>query len=192
MKIVPILCVLPLLAACAAPPARATEDEAFSHALTLVHIFVHAAAQSDDPQEGQKMLDDVLAGRNTQASRAFAGLLDEATADLSPEQRDKVASIGRDLAAAARKEPSRPPAADAGTGAALQARKDLNEMGLRYYDQGQFFEAVKRNDALAAELFVAARGVNLSAKGPDGRTAADIARANGNDKLAQLLVAPPR
>src|SRR4051794_412452 len=96
------LAVLPLVALVA--PARASEDEAFTHALTLVQMFVRAAAQSDNPAAGLKTLDDVLAGRNTEANRALAGLLEEATSDMSPEHKDRVASIGRDLAAMARKQ----------------------------------------------------------------------------------------
>ena len=96
--------------------------------------------------------------------------------------------IGQDLVAMARKEAGKIPAAPvAGTDGALQARKDLTAMGLRYYDAAQFLEAVKRDDALAVELYLAGRGVNPSAKGADGRSALEIARANGNERLAELL-----
>ena len=71
--------------------------------------------------------------------------------------------------------------------AALQARKDLTAMGLRYYDGAQFLDAVKRDDALAVELYLAGRGVDVSGKGPDGRSALDIARANRNERLVTLL-----
>jgi hypothetical protein len=70
--------------------ASAAEDEMFSHALTLVQIFVQAAARSENP---------LASG---EASRALAGLMDEATADLTPDQKAKVAAIGRDLSAMAR------------------------------------------------------------------------------------------
>jgi hypothetical protein len=60
-------------------------------------------------------------------------------------------------------------------------------MGLRYYDEGQFLDAVKRNDQLATELFIAARGVNLDARTWSGRNAVDIARDNGNTQLADRL-----
>ena len=46
---------------------------------------------------------------------------------------------------------------------------------------------MKRNDALAVELFIAGRGVNLEAKTWTGRSALDIARENGNTQLAELL-----
>lgn len=172
--------------ACAAP-AFAAEDEAFGHALTLVQMFVRVAAQSDDPKASLKALDDVLAGRNTEANRAFAGLLEEATADMPAENRDKVASIARDLASTARKEVAKSSVGSMSPDRSLQARKDLTAMGLRYYDNAQFLDAVKRDDALAVELYLIGRGVNASAKGPDGRGALDIARANKNDRLAELL-----
>jgi hypothetical protein len=190
MKAANILFAVPL-ALLAAAPARATEDEAFTHALTLVQMFVRAAAQSEDPKAGLKSIDDVLAGRNTEANRALAGLLEEATADMSAQHKDQVASIGRDLAAMARKESARVPVAgSAYPDRALQARKDLTGMGLRYYDPAQFLDAARRNDALAVELYVLGRGVDVSAKGADGRTALDLARANGNDRLAAILAAP--
>ena len=179
------LAVIAVLA-CAAP-AFATEDEAFTHALTLVQMFVRAAAQSDDPKTSLKAIDDVLAGRNTEANRAFAGLLEEATSDMSTEHRDKVASIARDLASTARKEIAKAPLDSVPVERSLQARKDLTAMGLRYFDNGQFLDAVKRNDALAVELYLIGRGINPSAKGSDGRSALDIARANKNERLAELL-----
>jgi ankyrin repeat protein len=60
-------------------------------------------------------------------------------------------------------------------------------MGLRYHDPNDFLDAVKRDDALAVELFVAGRGVNLGARDAQGHTALDIARARGNAQIAQLL-----
>ncbi len=179
------LAFLPL-AACAQPP-RAPEDDAFTHALTLVQTFVHAAAQSDDPDASLKAIDDVLAGRNPQANQALSGLLNDATADMSPQNKEQIASIGRDLAAAARRDAAHPGAQAPSVDRALQARKDLAAMGLRYYDSEQFLDAVRRNDALAVQLYLQGAGVNVSAKGSDGRTALDIARANGNDALVALL-----
>jgi hypothetical protein len=187
MKAARIFVVVPLLAF--AFPSQASEDQAFGHALTLVQMFVRAATQSSDPKAGLKALDDVLAGRNTEANRAFAGLLEEATADMSPEHKAKVASIGQDLAGMARKEVGRAPLQSVPAERSLQARKDLTAMGLRYYDANQFLDAVKRDDALAVELYLLGKGVNASAKGKDGRSALDIARANGNQQLAALLAA---
>jgi hypothetical protein len=178
------------------PAAAAQQDadegwSAFGHALTLVQMFVRIAAQSDDPQASTKAMDDVLAGRNTEANRAVAGLLEDATADMPTEHRDRVYSIGRDLAALMRKEASKtgfqPTSAAPSVDQALQARKDLTAMGLRYYDATQFIDAVKRDDALAVELFIAGKGVNVSSRDRDGKSAADIARANGNTRLAELL-----
>jgi hypothetical protein len=60
-------------------------------------------------------------------------------------------------------------------------------MGLKYHDSSEFLDAVKRNDALAVELFIAGKGVNLGATDWRGRNAAEIARANGNERLATLL-----
>jgi len=176
-------------------PAPAAQDEdgwkAFGHALTLMQVLVRTA-QSDDPD---KAFDDVLAGRSGEANSAFSGLLQEATADLPAEQRSRVASLGLDVASLARKQIGKPVAVSSeriSTGrpspdGALQARKDLTAMGLKYHDPNDFLEAVRRDDQLAAELFVEGRGVNLGAKDAQGKTALDIARARGNEQMAQLI-----
>jgi|SRR5712671_902739 len=187
-----------LLAAVLSPlAAQASEDEAFGHALTLVQMFVRSAMLSDDPKAGLAALDNVLSGRNTEANQAFAGLFQEATADLPAQHRDKVAAIGRDLAGVARKEIGKEQARlqfepmgydrPRSVEAALQARKDLTAMGLRYYDGAQFLDSVKRDDALAVELYLVGGGVDVAGKGRDGRSALDIARANRNERLAELL-----
>jgi hypothetical protein len=191
--------LLPLLSACAqtptepaAPtppsPAAKQDDEgwkAFGHALTLAQVLMGIAARSDNPEKG---FDDVLAGRSTEANHAMAGLLEEATADMPAEYRARVASIGQDIASIARKQIGKPtPGAAPSADRALQARKDLTAMGLKYHDPNDFLAAVRRDDALAVELFIAGRGVNLGAKDAQGRTALEIARAQGNEPMAQLL-----
>jgi hypothetical protein len=170
-------------------PAAAAEDEApgFGHALTLVQVFVRLAAQSNDPVAGLKAVDEVLAGRNMEANLAAAGLFGERTAGMPPEHRAKMASIAGDVLGLARRDLGKAPAQAVSTDASLQARKDLTAMGLRYFDAKDYLEAVKRDDALAVELFIAGRGVNLGSRDADGRGAAEIARANGNARLADLL-----
>ena len=197
MKLIRLFLLLPLLLmaapACAAapvpepePPAR--EDEgwsAFGHALTLAQVFMRIAAHSENPDQG---FDDVLAGRSTEANRAVAGLLEEATADMPSQYRERVAAIGKDIATVARKQATAPAAATpAARTDALQARKDLTAMGLRYHDPNDFLDAVKRDDALAVELFIAGRGVNPASKDARGQSALEIARARGNTQVAELL-----
>lgn len=191
MKLVRLFLLLPLIAmalpACAtAPePVPVKEEEgwdAFGHALTLAQVFMRIAARSENPEQG---FDDVLAGRSTEANRAIAGLLEEATADMPPQYRDRVAAIGQDIAAVARKQAAQ--AAPASSHDALQARKDLTAMGLRYHDPKDFLDAVKRDDALAVELFIAGRGVNLASKDASGQTALEIAQARGSTHIAALL-----
>jgi len=182
------LAALPSCSTSAAQTAQPQEDwQAFDHALTLVQTLVGIAARSDNPEASLKGIDDVLAGRNSEANRAIAGLLDEATTGMPAESRDKVAAIGRDLTALARKGLSQQPSGTLPVEQAIQARKDLSAMGLNYYDAKQFLDAVKRDDLLAVELFIAGGGVNLSARDSQGRSALDIARANGNARISELL-----
>src|SRR4051794_17327624 len=176
----PLRMLLIISAATAALPARAATDDpdwnAFGHVLPLVQTVVRIGAQPNPDQA----LADVLAGRDPQANQAIASLFAGATAEMPEEYRGRVASIGRDLAGLALKNPVSSAAQTISVDRSLQARKDLTAMGLRYFDEGQFLDAVKRNDQLAVELFVAGRGVNLDARTWNGRNAADIARDNGN------------
>jgi len=169
-------------------PAQAAEEEwpAFGHALSLVHLFVRIAAESDTPQQSQKAIDEVLLGRNAAANEAAAGLMKEMLADVPPQHRATIAAIGRDLASVARKNIAGKPLPSAGIDP-LQARKDLAAMGLTYHESKQFLDAVRRNDTIAAELFIAGRGVDLSATDFWGRDAVDFARGNGNERLAELI-----
>ena len=182
-----------LLATLLAPAfsfAATDDDPAFGHMLSLVQVMVRLAGQSSDPVAGIRAMDDMLAGRNLEANRAAAGLFQEMTAGMPTEHRDKIASIAGDVLGLARRDLGKAPASGAtasSTEGSLQARKDLTAMGLRYFDAKDYLEAVKRDDALAVELFITGRGVNLASRDADGRSAADIARANGNTRLAELL-----
>lgn len=172
-------------------PAAAAEEQptGLSHALTLVHMFVRIAAESDASQASLRAIDEVLAGRNAAANEAVAGLLNEVLADVSPADRATIAAIGRDLVSVARKNVLGLKSGEAlFPDRSVDARKQLNAMGLTYHDSKQFLDAVKRNDTLAAELFIAGRGVDLSATDFWGRDAVDFARRNKNENLAQLIL----
>ena len=183
-----------LLAALLVPalPVQAAEepsDASLGHVLTLVHMFVRIAAESDSSQISLRAIDEVLAGRNAAANEAIAGLLNEALADVSPQNRATIAAIGRDLVGLARKNLyGARPGQTLFPDRSVDARKELTAMGLTYHDSRQFLDAVKRNDVLASELFIAGRGVDLSVTDFWGRDAVDFARRNNNENLAQLIL----
>jgi hypothetical protein len=184
MKAIRALFLFTLLFSSAARAAEDAQDwSAFGHMLTLLQTAVRIGAH---PYPDQAMA-DLLAGRNPEANQAVASLFAGATAEMPPEYRERVASIGRDIASLALANPA--PAAVEAISAerSLKARKDLNAMGLSYYDHGQFLDAVKRNDELATALFIAGKGVDLTKRAWSGRTALDIARDNGNAQLAELI-----
>jgi hypothetical protein len=170
----------------AAAPARAADNqdwEAFGHVLTILHNAVRVGSS---PFPDQAMT-DLLAGRNHEVNQAVASLFAGATAEMPEQYRDRVAAIGRDFASLALKNPVTSAAQTLSVDRSLQARKDLTAMGLHYHDHGEFLDAVKRNDELAVELFIAGRGVDLGKRTWTGRSALDIARDNGHTRIAELL-----
>jgi hypothetical protein len=170
------------LSAQAADPKYDEDWTAFGNVLTLVQQAIRIG---NHPYPDQAMA-DLLAGRNYEANQAIASLFAGATAEMPPEYRDKIASMGRDLAAMAiRPVPGAVNAISADR--SLQARKDLTAMGLKYYDQEQFYDAAKRGDLLATELFIAGKGVDVGARAWSGRSALDMARDNGHSQVAELI-----
>jgi len=166
----------------AADPKYDEDWTAFGNVLTLVQQMIRIG---NHPYPDQAMA-DLLSGHNPEANQAIASLFAGATAEMPPEYRDKIASMGRDLAAMAiRPVPGAVNAISADR--SLQARKDLTAMGLKYYDQEQFYDAAKRGDLLATELFIAGKGVDLDARAWSGRTALDMARDNGHTQVADLI-----
>jgi len=137
------------------------EDRALlSGVLALVQPIIHLAAHSPDPQAARRAIDAMLAGRNDQANRIAAGVLDGMLSDAAPEHRPALRAIAGDLLALARREQGRAallPQTE--TAYAIEARRALHSMGLRYWDEQQYEDAVRRGDTVAIELYHAARGL---------------------------------
>lgn len=150
-----------LAAAPAAQAADADDDwKMFGGVLALVQTFVRAAASSDDPQVMQRNMDALLAGRNREANRLAGELMNDMFEDMPAQYRGTVNALARDVLTIARRENARSavggvPHAMHPTDveSAIQARKDLTAMGLRYWDEAQYLEARRRNDVIALELF---------------------------------------
>ena len=164
-----VICVAAMISTSALAGAEDAEDRAvLSRVIALVAPIVHIAATSPDPQAAQKEIDAMFAGRNEQANRIAAQLFDGMLSDFPPESRPALRAIGRDLLVIARREQARmkalPPAE--ATERAIQARKELHAMGLRYWDEQQYEDAVRRGDSIAVELFLTARGLKNP---PEGR-----------------------
>lgn len=188
-KFLALMAALLLFAGANAYAAGTDDDDLrmFGRILSLVQSFARIAAESPDPQAMQNGIDSMIAGRNAEANRLARELLSDM--DLPAEHRGTLASIVRDFAVVARREQAR--TAERGDPVpverALQARRDLHAIGLSYHDAAQFLAAVRRDDALAVELYLFAQGVNLSARDADGASALDIARRAGNRRIEQLL-----
>jgi len=69
---------------------------------------------------------------------------------------------------------------------ALDARKELTAMGLKYFSQAEFFAAIRRGDLLAVELFVSSTGVNVT-QPFEGLTAVALAQQLGSTPIVRFL-----
>jgi len=171
MHAIRFLAIAALLGAPVAHAADNADDwKLIGGILSLVQQVVHQAATSPDPAAAQKHVEAMLSGGNEQANRVAAGVLDEVLQDVPAEQRGTFVAIGRDLLTLARRDQARaaaqPQAAvEPSRDDALQARKELHAMGLKYWDEQQFLEAVRRGDRLAVDLFLAARGLQAKPGG---------------------------
>lgn len=190
-----------LLVAGPANAASADDEDwqLFGRVLSLVQSVVHGAAQSNDPRGLEKGVDQLLSGEHREANRLAADLIGGAFEDMPSQYKGTAAALAKDLATIARRERARQgpaqiqgPTLIQGPDAAIQARKDLAGMGLRYFDPAQLLDAVKRDDALAVELFVIARGVDLSSRDADGLSALELAQRRNNPRMAELLASARR
>jgi hypothetical protein len=163
-RLLVLLVLLPLSAS--ATSEDADDWKLIGGVLSLVQQLVHVAAHSPDPNAAHKGVDAILAGKNAEANRIASGVMEEVMQDIPLEQRDAFVSIGRDLLVLARRERAKAETAapSVAAGDPLQARKDLQAMGLKYWDEQQFLEAARRGDRIAVDLFLAAKG--LEARNP--------------------------
>lgn len=102
------------------------------------------------------------------ASAAPAARTPAVPAELAAVQARIAAALAQQRAALAGGQGMAPAEGDAGS--MLQARKDLSAMGLTYYSQEQFVQAVRRGDRLACELFMRAGGVKADVADKSGTT----------------------
>ncbi len=81
------------------------------------------------------------------------------------------------------------PVSSVGEDAALKARKELHGMGLKYFDQDQFCEAIRRGDDLAVSLFLQGGGVDVNKADRTGKKPMELAMSAGDKgkNLADLL-----
>ena len=166
IRLFAVLVLLPLPASAASEDAE--DAKLIGGILALVQQIVHAAAHSPDPQAAQKGVDAILGGESAQANRIASGVMEEVMQDIPSSQRDAFVSIGRDLLVLARREQARAPAPVPAAGelsldSALRARRELHAMGLTYWNEKQFAEAVKRGDRIAVDLYIAAQGLAAAA-----------------------------
>ncbi len=158
-------------------PARGVQEDdddwkLLGGALALLQQLVHVAATSKDPEAARKQVDAIVAGKSTEANRLAARMMDDMMEDMPQEQRATMSAIAQDLLTIARREQSSTTATGAATApaaspeAALRARKELYAMGLRYWDEQQFLEAVRRGDRIAVDLFLAAGGLESRNRPP--------------------------
>ena len=153
-----------------------------------------ASPRNPDPDQAMA---DVLAGRNTEANQAIAG--PACRSDRRHAGRYRVAlsrRSGRDLVSLARKQIAAPvacatpPAPPTRCAAGAQGP---DRDGTQVPRLDEFLDAVKRNDALAVELFIAGSGVNSARRtgraGRRSKSRAPTATSAWRQLLARSLPA---
>lgn len=71
--------------------------------------------------------------------------------------------------------------------AKIEARKNLNSMGMTYHSQEQFIAAIRRKDDVAVQLFLDAGGIDLTVREKNGKSAVDIATEIGAADIAAMI-----
>ncbi len=176
-----------------ARPDQEDDWDIFGKVLSLVQSIVHSAARSDDPRMIDRRIESIVSGEDARANGIARDIMRDTFDDFPREHRETAITLGKDLIALARRDRARDDYGNVqGVDAALRARKDLAAIGFRYYDASQFLEAATRDDALAVELFINARGVDLEAKDATGLTALQLAQRRGNRRVVALLEAARR
>lgn len=79
------------------------------------------------------------------------------------------------------------PLAAAPQQAKIEARKNLNGMGMTYHSQEQFVAAIRRKDDMAVQLFLDGEGIDVSTKDKNGKTPFDIAREIGAVNITKII-----
>ena len=166
-----------LLALMLMPFAAEAADEEWatvSRALSLAQTVLAAALASapGDTRRSDEVLESIVGGRNPDANALAGDLL----ADMPPDVRAQFAAMARSALALSRRQAQsgaqggsqagdvrQPGASRLSERAAIEARKDLAAMGHTYHDANQFLDSVRRDDRIAARLFVAGRGLDAMA-----------------------------
>ncbi len=102
----------------------------------------------------------------------------QAVTALIPPAPEATATVATSLTAAAVGTPLQ---------AKVEARKNLTAMGMTYHSQPQFMDAIRRKDDVAVQLFIDGGGINLDAIDGSGKTALQIAQAQGTPEIVTLL-----
>lgn len=195
MRILRIVVVGALLASSSvlAAPGQDDDWDIFGRVLSLVQSITHAAVRSDDPRMIEKRVESIVSGEDATANSIARNIARDAFEDVPRQHRETAIALGKDLLALARRDRARDEILNTqDADAVLRARKDLAAIGLRYYDASQFLEAVIRDDAMAVELFINARGVDFEARDATGLTALQLAQRRSNRRMIALLEAARR
>jgi hypothetical protein len=60
----------------------------------------------------------------------------------------------------------------------VDAQRELKDKGLRFYDQDEFVDSVRRNDLRTLQLFLAAAAIHPGKADTKGETALSLAKSN--------------
>ncbi len=152
------------------------------------------AMQGDDAEWGEKAVNKILEAYKQRVPNALVELI-ETPKRLEKPDGEKVGTLLKAAAALAQPLPGVQVAKQNQSSASstsnlseiIEARKNINSIGMVYHSVDQLQESILRKDQVAVELFVKAAGIRADARGASGQTSAEVAKVVGDQVLIDLI-----
>jgi hypothetical protein len=177
--------------------------------------FIRNSIEGDDVEWGKKITGEMIAAVQRRIPDVLIEMVDLAGGERTRPDGTQVDALISAAAAGTAPAPSAPQVAAAPAGlmpavmpvptpsalssasapsmaAVLEARKQLNAIGLTYHSVEAFHDAIRRKDLIAVELFITASAVSSKATAADGSNAIELSSRSGDSALFDLVQRNPR
>lgn len=153
---------------------------------------IKSVARGNDADYTKKLFDAMLQEVRVKIPGVLVELQELSSGEVTRPDEEKVKALALSTS-------SPPPAAvpaaattttterPSSTAQALDARRQLTGLGLTYYSLEQFHDAIKRKDAIAVDLFLKAKSVDLSATNNKGETTIHLAKRVNDPEIIRMI-----